>query len=63
MNFEMVAGVLRHIAGYLGTFLATSGLLPEGSAVQLTTGVVLAVGALIWSVLDKKFGWSRPAEA
>ena len=54
----MIAGVLRHLAGYVGTYLATVGVLPQGNAVELTSGVVLAVGALVWSILDKKFGWT-----
>jgi hypothetical protein len=62
MNFEMIAGFLRHIAGWLGAYLATVGVLPEGSAVELTTGVVLAAGAVVWSILDKKYGWTKSSK-
>lgn len=61
MSFEMISGVIRHLAGVAGTYLATMGLLPQGSAVEVTTGFALAAGAFIWSILDKKFGWSKPA--
>lgn len=59
MNYEMIAGLLRHLAGWIGAYVATLGILPDGTAVELTTGVVLALGAVLWSVLDKKFGLTK----
>lgn len=57
MNREMVMGLVRHLAGFAGAWLAAQGVGGE-SFVELFSGAALAAAAVAWSILDKKFGWT-----
>ena len=56
MNFEMIAGIVRHLFGYLGAYLVTAGLLTEGMTDEFIGGGI-ALAAIVWSILAKKLGW------
>ena len=54
MDTKIFAGVVaRHALSALGAWLVSRGLLDE-SAIEPTIGAVLTVGAVVWSVWQKK---------
>ena len=53
MNRDLIFALIRHFLTFLGTFLATKGVIDAGVVEQLVGGG-LALAAVVWSVLDKK---------
>ena len=50
---DIIMGVARHIGGAAGALFAAKGWI-EADQTSLVVGVVVAVGALIASVIDKR---------
>jgi len=57
MNWEMVAGLTRHLMTFGGGFLVTQGSITEGD-LQALTGGVIAIGGVLWSAYQK---WGKTA--
>lgn len=53
MNRDLIFALIRHALTFLGSFLATKGVIDAGVAEQLVGGG-LALAAVVWSILDKK---------
>jgi len=53
MNWEMIAGLVRHVLTFGGGYLVAKGLVDEQT---MTAGVagVLSLGALVWSIIQKR---------
>ena len=62
MNWEMVSGVIRHIAGFAAGALVSTGLF-DAAQTETIIGVLMGVAALAWSILAKKLGWSGKTTA
>ena len=62
MNWEMVSGVVRHVAGFAAGALVSSGLF-DAAQTETIIGVLMGIAALAWSVLAKKFGWGSKITA
>jgi len=62
MNWEMISGVIRHIAGFAAGALVSAGLF-NAAQTETIIGVLMGIAALIWSVLAKKLGWGTKATA
>ena len=62
MNWEMVSGVIRHVAGFAAGALVSSGLF-DAAQTETIVGVLMGIAALVWSILAKKFGWGAKSAA
>ena len=53
MNFEMIAGLLRHGLTFGGGFVAQNGWA-SASDVELAVGAVMTLVGIVWSAWTKK---------
>lgn len=53
MKTAIAKGVIRHVLGALGAGLVSAGVM-DAEAWQQVQGAVLTLGALGWSVADKR---------
>ena len=53
MNWEMAAGILRHILTFGGGLVVTKGYLDEATMTQVIGAIVTIAGA-VWSIWAKK---------
>ena len=53
MNWEMIAGLLRHLLGFGGAYLVSRGLV-DAETLNAAIGGVISIGALLWSVWAKR---------
>lgn len=53
MNWDVISGLLRHLLTFGGGYLVTNGTLTDGD-VQAITGGVIAIGGVLWSILNKR---------
>jgi len=53
MNFEMIAGLIRHILTFGGGFLVTGGYVAD-SDVQTGVGAIVTLVGIAWSFWAKK---------
>jgi hypothetical protein len=55
MNWEMLAALIRHLATFGGGYVvANSGGTITDVDVQSITGAVIAIGGIIWSIIQKR---------
>ncbi len=52
MKKEQIFGVIRHALTFIGGVLVAKGIIDEGTATELTGGVISFVG-LVWSFYEK----------
>ena len=48
-----VAGITRHVGTVVAGVLVTSGVIDE-SMTQQVTGIIVGLGAVLWSIIQKK---------
>lgn len=53
MNWETIAGVIRHILTFGGGYVVAKGWADDATVQTAVAGVV-AIGGVIWSALAKK---------
>jgi hypothetical protein len=53
MNWDMTAGLLRHLLTAAGGILASKGVI-GASDVEIVSGAVVALAGVIWSVIAKR---------
>ena len=53
MSKEAILGIIRHVATFMGGFLAERGLA-SGEELQTGVGAVVTLIGLVWSVLNKR---------
>ena len=51
---QMVSSVVRHIISTYAGSLIAEGVISDGD-VQLISGAVLTIGAIVWSIIEKKY--------
>lgn len=52
INWEMIAGLVRHLLTFGGGWLVTKGLVDEGTMNELVGGLMTVIG-IVWSVAQK----------
>ncbi len=53
MNWETIAGVIRHILTFGGGYVVANGWADDATMQQVVAGAV-ALGGVVWSYLSKK---------
>lgn len=53
MNWEMIAGLARHILTFGGGFLVTNGTI-TGGQLELAVGALVTIGGVAWSIFAKR---------
>ena len=53
LNWEVLAGLLRHLLTFGGGFLVTKGIFDEAT-LQTVIGAIITLGGAVWSVVQKQ---------
>lgn len=51
---QVVAGIVRHVVGAAGVYLASHGLQADQTSLDTISGGLVAMTMLGWSVIDKQ---------
>lgn len=49
----IAAGIVRHLIGIAGTYLAAHGVMVSGSDMDMLSGAVMVLGTIAWSIWHK----------